>query len=414
MNEQRLATVLVDFARTLTTDFSIQTILDQLVDRVVEVIPVDGAGVLLMDSDTEHHFVAASDDVILGVEALQMDLQEGPCLEAYRTGRHVAVRDLTQDTTFLHFSPAASDAGLGAVYSFPLRLDDRQLGALELYAKSALDLSDADLVGAQILADVAAAYLFNAQAREDARELARTSAELAATLQESLLPPELPVVPGLSLAARWLPGRGGGVMIGGDFYDVFALPGGRWGVIMGDVVGHGARAATLASLARYTIRTLAVLEESPARVLRGLSDTVLARDERERFLTAIYMTTNATAHGVDVRLARGGHPAPLVLRVDGTIETVDAPGSLLGCMADPRLEDVHLALGPGDLLLLYSDGVTEARRGDDEFADNRLRALLAATSPVPQVVVDTILQAVVSHGGEDLADDLTALALLAT
>lgn len=413
MNEQRLATVLVDFARTLTTDFSIQTILDQLVDRVVEVIPVDGAGVLLMDSDTEHHFVAASDDVILGVEALQMDLQEGPCLEAYRTGRHVAVRDLTQDTTFLHFSPAASDAGLGAVYSFPLRLDDRQLGALELYAKSALDLSDADLVGAQILADVAAAYLFNAQAREDARELARTSAELAATLQESLLPPELPVVPGLSLAARWLPGRGGGVMIGGDFYDVFALPGGRWGVIMGDVVGHGARAATLASLARYTIRTLAVLEESPARVLRGLSDTVLARDERERFLTAIYMTTNATAHGVDVRLARGGHPAPLVLRVDGTIETVDAPGSLLGCMADPRLEDVHLALGPGDLLLLYSDGVTEARRGDDEFADNRLRALLAATSPVPQVVVDTILQAVVSHGGEDLADDLTALALLA-
>lgn len=414
MNEQRLATVLVDFARTLTTDFSIQTILDQLVDRVVEVIPVDGAGVLLMDSDTEHHFVAASDDVILGVEALQMDLQEGPCLEAYRTGRHVAVRDLTQDTTFLHFSPAASDAGLGAVYSFPLRLDDRQLGALELYAKSALDLSDADLVGAQILADVAAAYLFNAQAREDARELARTSAELAATLQESLLPPELPVVPGLSLAARWLPGRGGGVMIGGDFYDVFALPGGRWGVIMGDVVGHGARAATLASLARYTIRTLAVLEESPARVLRGLSDTVLARDERERFLTAIYMTTNATAHGVDVRLARGGHPAPLVLRVDGTIETVDAPGSLLGCMTDPRLEDVHLALGPGDLLLLYSDGVTEARRGDDEFADNRLRALLAATSPVPQVVVDTILQAVVSHGGEDLADDLTALALLAT
>ena len=414
MNEQRLATVLVDFARTLTTDFSIQTILDQLVDRVVEVIPVDGAGVLLMDSDTEHHFVAASDDVILGVEALQMDLQEGPCLEAYRAGRHVAVRDLTQDTTFLHFSPAASDAGLGAVYSFPLRLDDRQLGALELYAKSALDLSDADLVGAQILANVAAAYLFNAQAREDARELARTSAELAATLQESLLPPELPVVPGLSLAARWLPGRGGGVMIGGDFYDVFALPGGRWGVIMGDVVGHGARAATLASLARYTIRTLAVLEESPARVLRGLSDTVLARDERERFLTAIYMTTNATAHGVDVRLARGGHPAPLVLRVDGTIETVDAPGSLLGCMADPGLEDVHLALGPGDLLLLYSDGVTEARRGDDEFADNRLRALLAATSPVPQVVVDTILQAVVSHGGEDLADDLTALALLAT
>jgi GAF domain-containing protein len=94
VDEQRLASVLVEFARTLTGDFSIQTILDHLVDRVVEVIPVDGAGVLLMDSDTEHHFVAASDDVILGVEALQMELQQGPCLQAYRSGRHVAVRDL--------------------------------------------------------------------------------------------------------------------------------------------------------------------------------------------------------------------------------------------------------------------------------------------------------------------------------
>src|SRR5580765_2567314 len=154
MDEKRLAGVLVDFARTLTSDFSIQTILDHLVDHVVEVIPVDGAGVLLMDSDTEHHFVAASDDVILGVEALQMNLQEGPCLQAYRTGAHVAVRDLAQDTTFARFSPAAVQAGLGAVYSFPLRLDDRQLGALELYAKAPLELSDPDLVGAQILADV--------------------------------------------------------------------------------------------------------------------------------------------------------------------------------------------------------------------------------------------------------------------
>lgn len=242
MDEKRLASVLVDFARTLTSDFSIQTILDHLVDHIVEVIPVDGAGVLLMESDAEHHFIAASDDVILDVETLQMELQEGPCLQAYRTGTHVVVRDLAHDTTFARFSPAAAHSGLGAVYSFPLRLDDRQLGALELYAKAPLELSDSDLVGAQVLADVAAAYLFNAQAREDARELARTSAELAATLQESLLPAELPEVPGLSVSAKVLPGRGGTV-VSGDFYDVFPLPSGRWGVIVGDVVGHGARAA---------------------------------------------------------------------------------------------------------------------------------------------------------------------------
>src|ERR1039457_698988 len=261
VDEQRLTTVLVEFARTLTGDFPIQKILDHLVDRVVEVIPVSGAGVLLMDSDSEHHFVAASDDVILGVETLQMELQEGPCLQAYRTGQHVAIRDLAQDTTFARFSPAAAQAGLGAVYSFPLRLDDRQLGALELYAKEPVELSAADLVGAQILADVTAAYLFNARARQATRDLLRTSAELAATLQESLLPPQLPIVPGITVAARFQPGRGG-TLVGGDFYDIFPLPGKRWGILIGDVVGHGAHAATLAALARYTDRKSTRLNSS--------------------------------------------------------------------------------------------------------------------------------------------------------
>jgi phosphoserine phosphatase RsbU/P len=413
MDEKRLAGVLVDFARTLTSDFSIQTILDHLVDHVVEVIPVDGAGVLLMVSDTEHHFVAASDDVILDVEALQMDLQEGPCLQAYRTGAHVAVRDLARDTTFVRFSPAAAQAGLGAVYSFPLRLDDRQLGALELYAKAPLELSESDLVGAQILADVAAAYLFNAQAREDAREVARTSAELAATLQESLLPAELPEVPGLCVAARWLPGRGG-TMVSGDFYDVFPLPSARWGVILGDVVGHGARAATLAALARYTVRTLAVQRSSPSRVLSGLNETVLNRGETERFLSAIYLTTRRTASGLDIRLARAGHPPALLRRTDGPVELVEAPGSLLGCVTDVGLKDVRLRLAPGDLLLLYSDGVTEARHDAVEYTERRLRSLLAATAPFAQTVVDAIIDEILAYTGGELADDITAVALVAT
>jgi phosphoserine phosphatase RsbU/P len=413
VDEQRLTTVLVEFARTLTGDFSIQKILDHLVDRVVEVIPISGAGVLLMDSDTEHRFVAASDDVIHSIETLQMQLQEGPCLQAYRTGQHVAIRDLAQDTTFARFSPAAAHAGLGAVYSFPLRLDDRQLGALELYAKEPLELSAADLVGAQILADVTAAYLFNAQAREAARDLVRTSAELAATLQESLLPPELPVVPGLTVAARFQPGRGG-TLVGGDFYDIFPLPAKRWGILMGDVVGHGARAATLAALARYTVRTLAVLQTSPRRVLTGLNDTVLARVEPERFLSAVYLTTRNTAHGVDVKLARGGHPAPLLRRVDGTVEVVDSPGSLLGCLPNPGLADIRLLLAPGELLLLYTDGVTEARHAREQFSDTRLQALLAANKEDAQKIVDHIIDAALTHSDGELADDAAVMAIVAT
>jgi len=413
VDQQRLTSVLVEFARTLTDDFSIQTILDHLVDRVVEVIPVDGAGVLLMDSDTEHHFVAASDDLILGVEALQMDLQEGPCLQAYRSGEAVSVQDIATDTTFPQFSEGAAKAGLGSVYSFPLRLDERRLGALELYSKEPTDLSEADLVGAQILADVTAAYLFNAQARQAARELADISAELAATLQESLLPPELPVVPGLSVAARWQPGRGGS-LVGGDFYDVFPLPGRRWGALIGDVVGHGPRAATLAALARYTVRTLAVLQASPRRVLAGLNETVLAREEPERFLSAIYLTTRRSSHGIEVRLARGGHPSPLVRRADGAVEVVTSAGGLLGCASDASLVDVRLRLSPGDLLVLYTDGVTEARRGKDQFGDDRLQALVGATAPDTSVLVNTIVDAVLSHCSDSPADDIAVLALLAT
>ncbi|HET7407779.1 MAG TPA: GAF domain-containing SpoIIE family protein phosphatase [Mycobacteriales bacterium] len=413
MDEQRLASVLVEFARTLTGDFSIQTILDHLVDHVVEVIPVDGAGVLLMDSDTEHHFVAASDDVILGVEGLQMELQQGPCLDAYRSGEHVAVRDLATDTTFDRFSPAAAQAGMGAVYSFPLRLDDRQLGALELYAKNPVDLSDADLAGAQILADVTAAYLFNASAREDARALARASQELAATLQESLMPAELPEVPGLTVAARWLPGKGG-TLVGGDFYDLFPLPSKRWGALLGDVVGHGARAATLAALARYTVRTLAILQASPRDVLAGLNDTVFRREEPEQFLTAIYLTTRVATHGVAVCLVSGGHPAPLFRHADGHVEVVETSGALLGCLPDAGLQEVRFRLRPGELLLLYSDGVTEARRGREEFGQDRLCALLADADPVPQTVADTVIDRVAAHCGGVLADDVTVVVLSAT
>jgi sigma-B regulation protein RsbU (phosphoserine phosphatase) len=413
VDEQRLTTVLVDFARTLTSDFSIQTILDHLAARVAEVIPVDGAGVLLMDSDTVHRFVAASDDVILEIETLQMDLGEGPCLQAYRTGQRVAVRDLSSDTKFARFSPAASLAGFGAVYSFPLRLDDRRLGALELYAKEPIELSEADLIAAQILADVTAAYLFNARAREAARELADTSAELAATLQESLLPPELPTVPGLAVAARLLPGRGG-ILVGGDFYDVFALPSTRWGVVLGDVVGHGARAATLAALARYTLRTLAVLQASPRRVLGGLNDAVLARGESERFLSAVYLTTRVTPRGVQVRLARAGHPAPLLRLADGTVQVLDSPGSLLGLLPDAEVREVRLLLAPGDLLLLYTDGVTEARDDGEQFAETRLGARVAAGPADAQGMVDGIIEAVLEHCNGDLADDLAVLALVAT
>jgi len=149
-------------------DFSIQEILDRLARRVIEVIPTDGAGVLLLDDEAQLHFVAATDERILVIEGLQLELGEGPCILSFESGEAVLSPDLSKEERFEAFASRAIEEGLGAVYSFPLRLDGRRLGALDLYSRTTQVLSAEDLVGAQVLADVAATYIFNAQARVDA------------------------------------------------------------------------------------------------------------------------------------------------------------------------------------------------------------------------------------------------------
>ncbi len=176
--EQKLSDVLGEFARTMATEFPIQAILDHLVDRIADVLPVDGAGVTLLSPGVGPRFMAASDDAARRYEQLQADLEDGPCLLAFHSGAPVLVPDLQQDNTFPDFGPRALDEGLVAVFTFPLRHGDRQLGALDLYRGSAGALSTEATAAAQTLADVAAAYLINAGTREDLRlALARTRQE---------------------------------------------------------------------------------------------------------------------------------------------------------------------------------------------------------------------------------------------
>jgi diguanylate cyclase (GGDEF)-like protein len=177
-SERQLSDVLSDFARTMLTDFPIQGILDQLVRRIVEIMPITGAGVTLISESTSPHYVAASDGAALRFEELQTVLDEGPCIIAYRTGGAVTVPDLTKDDRFPEFIPQALEAGLAAVFTFPLRHGRSQLGALDLYRDTPGSLDDDAMVVAQTLADVTSAYLVNAQARS---ELVHTAAHAQAT-----------------------------------------------------------------------------------------------------------------------------------------------------------------------------------------------------------------------------------------
>ena len=178
--EAVLSSVLREFARTMLTDFPIQSILDRLVERIVDVLPVSAAGVTLISADADPHHVAASDTFAHELVHLQTEFGEGPCLSAYRTGLPVLVPDLARDTSsFPTFAAAALEAGLAAVFTFPLHDGDERLGALDLYRDTPGPLSPAAVDTAETLADVTSAYILNARARIELLEASDRSRMLA-------------------------------------------------------------------------------------------------------------------------------------------------------------------------------------------------------------------------------------------
>jgi sigma-B regulation protein RsbU (phosphoserine phosphatase) len=206
-------------------------------------------------------------------------------------------------------------------------------------------------------------------------------ASLARTLQASLLPPHLPEIPGLDVAARYRSAEND-LEVGGDFYDLFdlgtAAGGGEgWGVVIGDVCGKGPEAAALTSVARHTVRAAAMREPRPSGVLSQLNDAVLHQDVGERFCTAVYARVLPGADGVAMSLSCGGHPLPLVLRADGSVETAGHPGTLLGLFEAPELTDTEVELAPGDAAVFFTDGATEAKRRRVLLGEDRLRAIVS-------------------------------------
>src|ERR1700678_3970223 len=173
----------------MVTNFPIQMILDRLVERIVEIMPITGAGVTLISPDTDPRYIAASSESALRYEKLQTELGEGPCLAAYRTGEAVAVSDLRSDVRFQKFGPRAVEAGLVAVFTFPLNQSDKQLGALDLYRDTAGGLNDDDMDAAQTLADVTAAYLVNAEARDDAIQASQLKSDFLANMSHEIRTP---------------------------------------------------------------------------------------------------------------------------------------------------------------------------------------------------------------------------------
>jgi serine phosphatase RsbU (regulator of sigma subunit) len=263
---------------------------------------------------------------------------------------------------------------------------------------------ETDLALAEALAMRAGAALENARLYE-------TTAAIARTLQASLLPPHLPELPGAELAAAYRP-AGDGHEVGGDFYDVFDTEDGAWWLVVGDVCGKGAEAAAVTALARYTIRAAAVRTRAPSDVLRRLADAMLRQDAgRGRFCTIACMRLDLSAAPALLTVSSGGHPLPTVLRRDGRVETVGVPGTLLGMLEDPELHDTVTELRPGDAVLAFTDGLTEARAPLRLWTAADVRDVVAdAPSTTARALVDHLVAAALD-GVRSPRDDVAVLAL---
>jgi serine phosphatase RsbU (regulator of sigma subunit)/PAS domain-containing protein len=295
--------------------------------------------------------------------------------------------------------------GLRSVVIAALKARGRLFGTLTLAnAESGRLFEDADVQLAEELAARAGMAIDNAR-------LYTERSRIAHTLQAKLLPERLPDIPDVLVAARY---RAAGELneVGGDFYDVFPRSPTEWALVVGDVSGKGAEAAAVTALARYTLRAAALENAPPSAALRRLN-AAMVDDDTSQFATVALAYFRQDASGaVDVRLSLAGHPAPAILRRDGTVEMAGRFGMMVGLGIEPLLHDVELRIGAGDVLLLYTDGVTEAGPRGQPFGDQGVASVLRELAGVsPQAVVDAVERAAVAAQPGDPRDDIALLAI---
>ncbi|APE25208.1 MULTISPECIES: PP2C family protein-serine/threonine phosphatase [Streptomyces] len=273
----------------------------------------------------------------------------------------------------LRDSPFGSVPGIGAVKSLsvtPLRARGRSLGTLTFLHHRA----EAPVATPRLLGDLAS----RAALAIDTSTLYEKRRSHVEVLQRHLLPRTLPDVPGLRLSSAYRVADSS-LDVGGDFYDAVAVGDGV-ALLIGDVCGRGAEAAAVTGLARHTLRTLLQEGTSPGIALTRLNDTLIA-EGAARFVTAlIALLSPARDGGWDVEIAVAGHPRPLVRRADGSVTEVDGAGALLGVIPGTDYRSVRVLLEPGASLVMFTDGLTEARGADGTFFEAGLPAAVAECS----------------------------------
>lgn len=332
-----------------------------------------------------------------GLDIEEIGREPGLCASAILQSKPWLVTDARADPRALANPLVAGELGLRFYAGVPLTTHDgHNLGTLCVIDNQPREMSDGEL---ETLRDLATLVMDELELRLSARRTVSLEAELrhdaedvARTLQESLLPSELPVMPGLDMEARYHVANR--EQVGGDFYDVLPEKG-CCAAVIGDACGKGTKAAALTGRARWVLRAVALETGSPAEALRRLNDVLVrASNNPEGYCTAALAAIRLhEGGGAELRLALGGHPHPLVVRANGAVEQVGETSPLIGWLPDAVFKDSVAELRPGDIMLMFTDGLLEAVAGHGSTDDGALHRLLGPLKGRPAAEVADRLDA---------------------
>ncbi len=358
---------------------------------------------------------------LLGLDAQQIPRDPGLCASAIMQSGSYVVEDAARDPRTLSNPLVRGELGLRFYAAAPIvTAEGHRLGTVNVIDSAPRQVTDEEMA---TLHDLAAVVMDQLELRLSAirrvaleRELwQRTHDEktrverLATTLQRSLSPPSLPHVRGLELDVVFEPLADD---VGGDFYDVFPLPDGEWGLFLGDVCGKGAPAAARTSLARYTLRSAGMYEREPADVVRSLNGALLLEPDAP-MCSVVYgrMRPLPTTGAVDISLVVAGNPLPLHVRADGTVDEVAGGGPILGAFRDPSFRPVSLTLRAGEALLLHTDGITDATIDGERIEQEGLLDALRSSPDRAMAGAVASVRTLLRRAERPLRDDVALLAI---
>jgi serine phosphatase RsbU (regulator of sigma subunit) len=399
----RLHSLIVALAAASTPE----AVADAVLREGVNALGASGGGVLLAaDSATlaVPGTVGYDEKVVARLRSESRDA-ELPAAVAMRTGEPIWLESRAdRDGRFPEL--AGMESATVSMCAIPLIVEERRLGALRF------SFTEARLFDAEERSFVVAMAAQSAQALERAR-LSRQQLDASRRLQRGLLPPRLPEIPGVDVWAAYHP-LTEAMDLGGDFYDVWSCGPQRWALAIGDVCGTGPEAAATTALIRHTLRALTMTSNDVDAILHNL-DVALAdvalETPNERFATVLLGVLTAGSGALWLDFASGGHPGPVILHPDGTVDVVELTGSVLGVLPNAMMDRRRIALEPGDEVVLVTDGATDARKGQAFFGMEGVAAVAKAAYARNANTADAIEHAVFDYGGGRMHDDLAVLVL---